>query len=117
MNLKAIRIKNNLTQKEVAEKIQTNRVNYNRYELEKGEPDISTLIKLADLYHISIDELVGRKQQDIINKGLLSQTQIDIIEIMQHLNQNFLEKLESYATALYSTQKDQEIIKNKIKGA
>ena len=116
MNLKRIRQQNNLTQKEVAEKINTNRVNYNRYELEKGEPDIKTLIKLADLYHVSIDELVGREQKNIIDKGLLSQTELDIIEIMKELTPNSLDKLEAYATALYSTQKDQESILRKIKG-
>ena len=116
MNLKRIRIQNNLTQKEVAEKINTNRVNYNRYELEKGEPDIKTLVKLADLYHVTLDEIVGREQNNTIDKGLLSQTELDIIEIMRELKPNFLEKLESYATALYSTQKDQEQIERKIKG-
>ena len=116
MNLKKIRVQHNLTQKEVAERINTNRVNYNRYELEKGEPDIKTLIKLADLYHISIDELVGRKQTNTIDKGLLSQTELDIIEIMRELKPNFLEKLEAYAAALYSTQKDQNQIIKRIKG-
>lgn len=116
MNLKSIRIQHNLTQKEVAEKIKTNRVNYNRYELEKGEPDINTLIKLADLYHVTLDELVGREQKNIIDKGLLSKTEITIIEIMNELKPNFLEKLESYAAALYSTQKDQEQITKRIKG-
>lgn len=116
MNLKKIRQQNNLTQKEVAEKINTNRVNYNRYELEKGEPDIKTLIKLADLYHVSIDELVGREQTNVIDKGLLSQTELDIIETMKELTPNSLDKLEAYAAALYSTQKDQEHIIRKIKG-
>lgn len=116
MNLKKIRIQHNLTQKEVAEKINTNRVNYNRYELEKGEPDITTLIKLADLYHVTLDEIVGREQNNIIDKGLLTQTEIDILEIMKELNSNNLDKLEAYATALYSTQKDQETIIKRIKG-
>lgn len=116
MNLKEIRLKNGYTQKEIADKIKTNRVNYNRYELEKGEPDITTLIKLADLYHVSIDELVGRQHENQIDKGLLSDTELNIINIMKELNPLMLNKLESYALALHSTQQDQEDIKNKLKG-
>lgn len=115
MKLKEIRLKNKKTQKEIAEILQTNRVNYNRYELEKGEPNINTLIKLADYYHITIDELVGRTNSNIIDKGLLNETEISILEITKELNPKNQNRLESYALALYETQKDEERIINKVK--
>ena len=116
MKLREFRIKNNLQQQEVAKFINKTKSGYGYYESGRTEPDIKTLCKLADLYHITLDELVGREQKNIIDKGLLSQTELDIIEIMKNLNTNYLEKLEAYAAALYSTQKDQETIIRKIKG-
>ena len=87
MNLKKIRIKHNLTQKEVAEKINTNRVNYNRYELEKGEPDITTLIKLADFHGVSVDYLIGRVDIDLFTEkrrvALIENIQRELEELKQ----------------------------------
>lgn len=49
-----------MTQKEVAEKINTTQRAYAFYEKGDREPSIDTLIKLADLYNVPIDILVGR---------------------------------------------------------
>lgn len=49
-----------LTQKEVAEKIGIIHTNYTRYENGAREPDIETIVQLAELYDISIDYLIGR---------------------------------------------------------
>ena len=57
--LKLYRKQFNLTQKTVAETIGISLRGYQQYEQGKFEPNIEKLIKLADLYHISIDELVG----------------------------------------------------------
>ena len=116
MNIKKLRKNLSLNQKDIADAIGITDKTYANYENSKTEPNIETLIKRADYFHISIDELVERKNLNTIDKGLLSQTELDIIEIMRELKPNFLEKLESYATALYSTQKDQEQITRKIKG-
>ena len=115
MNLKELRQKNGFTQKEIAEKIKTNRANYNRYELEKGEPDIKTLINLANVYHVSLDELVGRKQDNVIDKGLMSEIELNIIDLMKELNPENLNRLESYGIALYQTQHDEKDIIDKVK--
>ena len=116
MNLKTLRQKNNLTQQEVAQYLNKTKAGYSYYESGRNEPDIKALIKLADLYHVSIDELVGRKHENQIDKGLLSDTELSIFNIMKELNPLMLNKLESYALALHSTQQDQETIKNKVKG-
>lgn len=57
--LKMYRTKHNLTQKMVAEAIGISLRGYQQYEQGKFQPNIEKLIKLADLYHITIDELVG----------------------------------------------------------
>lgn len=58
--LKKLRTDENLTQKQLAEKLNISRVNYTRYETNKARPDYETLITIADFYNISLDELFGR---------------------------------------------------------
>lgn len=116
MKLKELRLKNNLRQEDIALKLNIKRATYSNYENEKTQPTLDILIKMADLLHVSVDELVGRENKNIIDKGLLTDTEIMIIDIMKHLNPTKLEKLESYAMALYVTQDDENEIKRKIKG-
>ena len=55
MNLKKLRKENNKTQDDIANIINTSRVTYTRYELETSEPNIETLIKIADYYNVRLD--------------------------------------------------------------
>ena len=52
---------NNLTQKQVANQLGISQPSYIRYENGKAEPSLENLIKLADLFDVSIDYLCGRK--------------------------------------------------------
>ncbi len=58
--LKEQREKLGLSQSMVAKKINTSHQNISRWESGKILPNIDFCIKLADLYNISLDELVGR---------------------------------------------------------
>lgn len=58
MRLKEARIKSGLTQESVAEKIQVSRQTISNWENEKFYPDIIGVIKLSDLYSISLDDLL-----------------------------------------------------------
>ena len=60
--LKELRKAADLTQEQVAQILGTSRVNYTRYENGKVRPDYETIIKLADYYDISLDELFDRKK-------------------------------------------------------
>ena len=64
-NIKNIRKKNNITQEELAEKLNVTRQAVSNWENGKTEPDIETLTKIAQIFDISIDELV-----DGIPKGI-----------------------------------------------
>lgn len=59
-NLKRLREERRLTQKEIATHLHKSVQAYSQYELGKREPDIDTLIKLADYYQLSLDNLIGR---------------------------------------------------------
>lgn len=48
------------TQKQLAELLEIAPRSYQRYELGEREPNIKTLIQIANLFNISLDDLVGR---------------------------------------------------------
>ena len=50
-----------MNQSVLAEKLNIRRQTISAYERGVSTPDIFTLIKLADIYQISLDDLVGRK--------------------------------------------------------
>lgn len=60
-SLKAIRKKSGKKQREAAEYIGLNIRTYQYYEGGQSEPAISILVKLADFFQVSLDELVGRE--------------------------------------------------------
>lgn len=63
-NLKSLRIKKELTQQQLADLLKINRVTYTQYELDKREPDNTTLIALADFFNVTIDYLLGREEKN-----------------------------------------------------
>lgn len=56
--LKALRLKNGLTQDELGEKLYLSRTSISYYEQGKFEPSIETIIAVADLFNITTDELL-----------------------------------------------------------
>lgn len=59
--MRELRRAENLTQEQLAAKLNISRVNYTRYETGAVRPDYETIIMLADFYEISLDELFERK--------------------------------------------------------
>ena len=60
--LKKLRLEENLTQEAVAKKLGISRVNYTRYENDTVRPSYETLIKIAQLYNVTIDYIFGLAQ-------------------------------------------------------
>ncbi|AVK86026.1 XRE family transcriptional regulator [Lysinibacillus sp. B2A1] len=58
--LKMLRIEQRKTQQEMADVLGISRQGYAKYENNLGEPDNSTLAKLADFFEVSTDYLLGR---------------------------------------------------------
>lgn len=58
-NLSALRKKAKLTQSELGEKLNYTDKSVSKWERGEGVPDVSVLIKLSELYSVSLDELVG----------------------------------------------------------
>jgi len=60
-SLKRHRFDCGMTQKVVAEHLEMSTRAYQHYEIGTREPNIANLIKLADLFNVSLDALVGRE--------------------------------------------------------
>lgn len=69
--LKEARAKSSLTQEQVAEKLFVSRQTISNWENEKSYPDIISIIKLSDLYSISLDELLkgDRKMMEHLDES------------------------------------------------
>ena len=60
--LKALRLDAGMTQKDLASKVGVTKSVISYYELSERSPSPEMLVKLANLFHVSTDFLLGRKQ-------------------------------------------------------
>lgn len=63
--LKEEREKNELSQKDVADRLHVARQSVSRWETDQSYPDLENLMALGRLYHVSIDELLGMEKEEI----------------------------------------------------
>ena len=98
MNLKILRKQAGLTQGEVAKLINVNQRTYSGYETKFSEPNIETLIKLADYYNVSLDYLVGREFTNDV--AYLTGPQKNLIKIISKFDDLLCLKAEAYLEGL-----------------
>ena len=63
-NLRMVREARGMTQQAVADYLNITRVSYARYEGGQRQPDLETVRRLAALYRVSVDELLGQSRVD-----------------------------------------------------
>ena len=68
MRLKELRIKKKLSQVRLAIELNMNQNSISRYETGERQADYETLIAFADYFNVSIDYLLERTDNPIINK-------------------------------------------------
>lgn len=62
--LKELRISAGISQQKLADVILVSQQSVNKYENHDIEPDINTLIKIADYFDVSVDYLIGRSNSE-----------------------------------------------------
>jgi len=77
--LRELRKKRALTQEQLAAYLQTAKSTISQYENNVNEPDLRTIIRIADLFEVTIDELVGRERpyktvEDRASAGLFKES-------------------------------------------
>lgn len=76
-NLKYLRLAYGLTQDDLGAFLNISRQAYSNYENLKRSPDLDSLIRLASLYHLSLDDLVSRELSSFMESDHSVQTQED----------------------------------------
>ena len=61
--LKQLRKEAGMSQKELAERIGVSQQSVNKYENHDVEPDIQTMIRIADCFFTSVDYLIGHSEE------------------------------------------------------
>ena len=100
MELKKFRQEKNMTQKEIANFLNLQVQTYQNYELGKRQPDIQTLIKLADFYKVTLDELVGHEVPYLLKKIDFSDAQLTLIKELKTLDNLNCQKVIAYIKGL-----------------
>lgn len=82
----------NLPQEAVAERLRMSRGGYSLYEAEHRVPSLDSLEKIADLFHVSTDYLLGRDETtEMVDISVLSLTEQKSIR-HKLLNASFMDE-------------------------
>ncbi|MBU1020302.1 MAG: helix-turn-helix domain-containing protein [Firmicutes bacterium] len=105
-----------MTQEELSEKLAISRSSLSLYEIDKREPDGATLIKIADYFDISLDNLFDRVKtnQDItppLPHPFLTSSEEKLLELFRQLTtetyqEKALVKFEGYIDCLMELDSD-----------
>ena len=87
MNLKQLQKSIKKTREETAQELGINKKTLNNYIDGRSEPNIATLIKLADYYNVSLDELIGRTTITP-KQPILTEEQKKIMQMIIALNRD-----------------------------
>lgn len=112
--LKGLRTLKGLQQQDVAEDLGLHKNTYHHYESGRSEPPFEVLIKIAEYYNISIDELIGLSQREncICN---LTKDELELIKYYRQCDSGakgrLLGNAETYAEQNTKTQVITKIVK------
>jgi len=69
--LKELRLRKQITQEQLATYLGVSKSAVGMWEGEKREPDLETVLKVADYFEVSVEYLLGRENQTVNNSGLI----------------------------------------------
>jgi transcriptional regulator with XRE-family HTH domain len=85
--LRQLREKSKITQDELAKNILVTQRVYSSYENGKAEPDIETLIRIAEFYKTSLDFLVGRIKTNEVAEKISNTKRLRISKIKSEIKE------------------------------
>lgn len=116
MRLKELRQKANKSQKEMANLLNMSQTGYSSYEIGRTDPDIETLKKIAQYFHVTIDYLVENETPYLIDKSQFTDIQLEIIEKLKNLSKEVCERINAYIEGALFAEKEKIKIINLYKG-
>lgn len=99
-NLAKLRKEKKIKQSEMADYLTVSKPTYCHYETGRYEPDIKTLLKLADYFGCSVDYLLDHKTEASFQMLNFSPVQQKTIELMKQMNTDQSQQLFNYAAFL-----------------
>ena len=78
--LKELRIQVGLSQKQLAERVKVTKSVISYYELQERYPSPEILIKLANIFHVSTDFLLGIEKQQTLDISGLDEEDIRLLQ-------------------------------------
>ena len=112
MELKRIRLINDKTQKEVANAVGITQFTYSNYETGKTQPDFETIIKLANYFNTTTDNLLGHKVPYLLDKSTLSKRQQDLLEAIKTLSDENCKRVQDFITGIMIAEEEKQKIIN-----
>lgn len=77
--LKSLRLQANLTQKQLAERLGVTKSVVSYYELQERSPSPEVLVRLAAIFHVSTDYLLGVKRSQTIDVSDLDEESVQLL--------------------------------------
>lgn len=114
--LKVSREKTRLTQKQVADKLGISNGTLSGYERNYRDPDTDTLNRLAALYEVSVDYLLGRTTDP---KRVLKEQARQLIDLidLELTNDEIIEKLDLYVDGIKVEEEEVRIFVDLVRGS
>ncbi len=78
-NIKKLRQQQHMTQKELAERIGISKAMISAYETEMRYPSYDVLIKLATIFNVTTDFLLGLEKQNTVDITDLDEEEIQVV--------------------------------------
>jgi len=95
-NLRLLRENHGISQQKLADAIGLSQQSINKYENHKIEPDIATLMLIADFFHTSVDFLIGHDEAYVEAEGIpVYRMNADEIRLIEQYRQLSLKEKDS----------------------
>lgn len=98
--MKLLRKQHNLSQADLAKLLNISRQSYNFYENEKRDPDTTMLIRIADIFDVSLDYLLDRTS--ITSSPAYSPDELDLITKYRFLDESIQEAVRDLINTSYA---------------
>ena len=95
-NLKILRESHGISQQKLADAVGISQQSVNTYENHQTQPDIVTLIQIADFFHTSVDYLVGHTDAQGTSEGVpVYRLNADEVKLINQYRQLTLKEKDS----------------------
>jgi len=100
-NIKFMRKKHGFTQETFAQALGINRPSVGAYEEGRADPRLTTLSKMAELFHVSVDELIN---EDLTVENRVPKSNVKVLAVtVDDADEEFIELVPTKAAAGYTS--------------